>query len=556
MPTNTESVFSDDELNEVARKAKDSVAYEGDIDDLDDFDDFDDETDDTPETVSDIITRLKNENDIDIFQDVGEKLASHDMIVTYQIKKNGKFYTTKEHPYSWEQLQKDHCRQEGARFTVTAKNPDNGAYIKTQTMNIDRLPDSGTPNVESGKSDKGLTTQEILAMFSKQEEKAKREAEQKARSERETILSLMQALKPEKQDNTEVLRMISDQSNQSSQTMVALLTAMMQNKPQDNSGEMIKFMVQLQSQQQERTERLLEKMQENTNKVLEQVMVVASSKDEPEFTAAKVMEMVESARNAGYEQFNILNQLAEAKAQERAELVKDKNPESVTETLIKSLAPVIAQGAMAKGQQAMSAPQRPQVTARPTIAPSQVHQGQSQRRSLSHANGTVRPQERVASHQGKAGTTAKAQENRANSANGRASGQGGAQGLPSVTERLKAKKNSSENVARQENLVEGQTSARIEEVNLNHKALILETAVPLVIEGYTNGHQIPQTVATCIEAFKAKGVALERVNIDFQASDIEEIISGYGLDDSMATLLREFYEQLHREISRTITQSR
>jgi|GEM_PF-3671444 len=530
----TTSLFSSDELDEVARKAGDDAQFDGDFEDLNEFGgDYEEESN---ESVDELIGRLKNEKELDIFQDVGERLAKADMIVSYQVKKNGKFYTTTEHPYSWERLQKDHCKQEGARFSITAKNPDTGAYIKTQTQNVDRLPDNGTPNVESSSQERGLSTQELLAMFQQSEEKAKREAGEKAKSERETMLSLMQMLKPEKSDNTEVLKMMSEQSNQSTQTMVAMMTAMMQNKPQDNSSETLKFMMQMQQSQQDKTERLIEKMQENTNRVLEQVMVAASSKEEPEFRTAEIMQMIDRARNDGFEQFSTMNQLAEAKAQERFS-DKNKEPEGITETILKSLAPALASGMMA----GRGAPQQmPQL-------PNPQQQGSVSRPQAQAANNRqVRPQNGVTANQSKAGATRQASQGRQNGTPNRSSSQGGVSGFPSA--KKAAIKVNNEAPTKQTVEPTSQSSKMI--VDEQHKAKIIEIAVPIIVSAYTSQGDIGQAVSETISAFLNSGVQMGRVNIDFGSEDIEAIIKVYNLDESMSVLLREYYEKLQGEVSR------
>lgn len=529
------SIYSEEEQNEIAQRAADNAEFEGNFDDLDDFDDYeDDEIETQAETVDTIIKRLKSENDIDIFQDVGEKLANHDMIVTYQIKKNGKFFTTKSHPYSWDEMQKEFCKQEGARFTVTAKNPDNGSYIKTQTLNIDRLPDSGRSNVDETRSQQPtLSTQELLALFQQNDEKSKREAAEKARSERETMLTLMQAMKPEKQDNSEILKIISEQSSQSTNTMVALMTAMMQNKPQDNSSDMLKFMVQMQQSAQERTERMMEKMSENTNKVLEQIMGVVAHKDEPEFSAFKVMELINSARSEGYEQFNTMNQLAELKAKERSEMLGDKKPEGITETILKSLAPALAQGLMTGKSQALPQP----------------------RGSVSHTpyNRQVRPQNRTATPTGPHQTARNPQQSRSVRRNSRQNTESRASSFPSVTKKVRTIENEPpkpQNTTPKPSVVESSTNSGKMVVNEAHKEKILNVAVPVVIEGYQNTESVEATVQKCLAAFIQNGIEMERVTTDLTEQDIIHLANHFGLDESVSVLLKEFYEKLHDELTR------
>ncbi len=527
----TSSIFSDDEHNELTQRAKDDASFDGDFDELDELEDEDELE---LETVDQIIRRLKTEQDIDIFQDVGEKLASNDMIVTYQIKKNGKFFTTKTHPYSWEELQREFCKQEGARFSITAKNPDSGAYIKTQTQNVDKLPDNGQPNVEASSQERGMSTQELLALIQKQDEKAKREASEKSRSERETMITLMQAMKPERQDNSDMIRMISEQSNNSSNTIVALMTAMMQNKPQDNSGDMLKFMVELQNKQQERTERMIEKMSENTNKVLEQVMMVASHKEEPEFKTFDVMQMVDKARTEGFEQFNTMNQLAEMKAKERADMVGKRDPEGITETILKSLAPALASGIMAgRGQQQAPLPQ--------------------QRGSLPQTtnNRQVRPQQRTATGQGQRRPAQQTSQGGATRSTNGSGGQSRPSSFPSVTKKVvpaEVHGIKTGNKAQNTSSLEQKAQSGKMVVDEGHKELVLQVAVPIVMESYQATETVEQTVEKTVQAFLANGVQMERAMIDFTASDIEGLITHFGLDESMSVLLREFYDKLHERI--------
>jgi hypothetical protein len=504
------------------------------------------------EKISVMIKNLKAKDELDIFDDVGEALAKVGHFVTYQIKKNGSILATKGHPFSWGKIQVEFGE---GRYTVTAKSADN-VYIKTQTESVHArtVKDEDSELNNSSNNDGNLTTLDFISMMEKNAKNATAEAERRADRDRENLMAMITAMKPEKDNSSaEIMKTMQNKSDDMLKLVIALVSKA-PDVPKDNSTDMLKFMVDLQNKQQEKTERMFEKMQENNNKLFEAIITTQNSKPEaiePEFSAIKVMEMVENARNGGFEQYSLITQMAETIAEKNA-VTGDGGDESITNTLIKSLAPAV--GAMMANKATNPAP-----TAQPrgTLPPTQ--RVQTTRPAQAHRQ--TNPQKSPVRAAGATQNAKPTEQNRQDRTLVRKNPKQSASSLPSVENMIDVEvptveaeefnhevtQVASDNYEAVE-VVETIPESGTIEVNEAHKALIIETSVPLIIGCYSESKSITETVNMVMEAFHQSGVNLNRVHIDFTQNDIQEIVKGAGLDGDMSDLLKEFYVELIQTI--------
>lgn len=275
--------------------------------------------------------------EFDIFDHCDREFVQKGDYVDYMIKKNGAIAGNKKHPYSWEKLQKEYGE---GRYQVIAKSKATGRIVKKQSMEVDSLPSGEKDSSEGGFNPNELVTRlaeiikpqkkegpdftEIMAMMDRAADKARNEAQ----SQNQTLIQMMQ-------ENTKM--------------MMLMFTSQNQNTKKDSSSDVFNLFQTFAEKMENRFERVIDKLQNN----------------QPVKNEVGVMEMLklkEEAEDRGFKRYAQLNQLAEAKAQEKVELIEEyrgeggeKKDKSMTETLIETMLPTIA-GALAQSKAAPIAP--------------------------------------------------------------------------------------------------------------------------------------------------------------------------------------------------------
>jgi hypothetical protein len=546
---NEDDVLTDADIEAISRKAANKAARESasqtrDIVVAENEHRYDDMTSDgdvdVHEKVNSMIEKLKKQEGLDIFEDVGSKLAEHYHFVKYQIKRDGEILTTKRHPYSWVELQQEFG---GGSYQVTAKSESN-VYIKTQTQRVAPPLAGKTSDIEPNKKE-GMSAFEILALMDRKSKEASEDAEKRAARDRETLMTMLTAMKPSNTSNEKMMELMQSKSDDTLKLMIAFMGNMKQEPQKDNSLEMMKFMVDMQNQSQTRTENLIKALQDNTNRVLDQVVgLIATKKEEGPFDALKVFEMVESARNQGVQSYKEVTELAEYLAEQKTLLAgsdRSGEKESITDTIIRSMVPAL--GTLLASKQAGSQAPVPTIQSRRSVSPTQTRIASPQ------GNAGQRPNTQGANRaQSASQTNGQAPTNRQGGAHGGKTVAVNTSGLPSALDFLDGPQNSTKTAEIKAEVEAVNNSGTM--INEHHKARIIESAVPVIVQCYTTGKRIDETVATTIQAFRDNQVDLSRVHIDFLLSDIEEIITGYGFDSDLGTLLREYYAELIKTISK------
>jgi len=308
------------------------------------------------------IEEMAQEDEFDIFVDVGDKLTKAGDRITYTIKRDGDFIAGAiRHPFSWDKIKKDYG---SGTFQVIARSTNKGGYVKSQTRNVAATTDDDFGG-EKDEAKNGNSTTDLLMLLQAQKreereemlrlderrERERLEREEKIERERKERDAQMKS----SQDST-MLMMMKMMESQSSQT-TALLTAMLSNKKEPEIN----------------VEKIMSMMDARMEKVISMVNGKDKTKD---IDALKLIELQSQAEDRGYKRAMDLQAQAERKAEELAELRENNGANgeqpSTTKALIEAVAPVVQTFMAAKGAglpsipaamvpQALPAPQNPRV---------------------------------------------------------------------------------------------------------------------------------------------------------------------------------------------------
>lgn len=513
--SNGEQVYTEDELatkisEEAARKAsettKELLMRTGDYDEEDFEEDYDEDEDDEPvsrlskaQKLERLKSKIRDQDEFDLFEDVGEALAKDGIFVTYKIHKGGKYLTTEDHPYSWDQLQQD--RGEG-HYKVIAKENSTGNYVRTQTRVLAARPADKTVGSGGRKASgqEGLSASDILALMKQNEKEAKEEARREAKEQKEQFLSLLNTLKP---DNSSTELLVTMMQNSSKENMTMLTTMMQAMKPTDNTNQIMTMMMEMQKtnmqmfqNMQTQTSQLIDKMDDKMERSLDRLAQSLSQQPEPEFTAFKVMELQESAAAKAEERMKALYDMVEAKSDEKAKFLSNKEPESTTDMLLKNFLPMLGQVALNK-------------TAVPNVQKAPVAQ-------VEH-----RPsQAMVQSTNAARNSSVKRKDTSAESASN-----------SSVLDQL-------------ERIEKNGKPDKIDEKN---RDAIIKIILPILAQAIQQGKglgDVPEVVNYSIKTLHESGIEISSIERDVTPETIDLMVDHYGLPDDFVVLLREYYAQL------------
>lgn len=288
----------------------------------------------------------------DIF-DHCEEITKKGHQIQYVVKRNGEMLGIKYHPYSWEQLQKEF---RGGQYQVVAKSLTTKRYLKSETRTLsDPIrglsgieDETETVKVAPAPTPQGPNFMELFTLFQTMNEKQRVEAREAAREQANSAQANMMAF---------VEMMKSTQTG--SQQMffeIAKMTQQVSEKLAESQKQMFEKM-------ENRFERVIDKIQTQTQ--------TASNK--PEFGLFELMKLQQDSQEKGFQLFNKLSQIAEAKAAEKIELIEELKSErgdepaekkSMTDSLIETMLPTIT-AALAAPQgvpaQAQAVPQQRRV---------------------------------------------------------------------------------------------------------------------------------------------------------------------------------------------------
>lgn len=400
------------------------------------------------EDMDKILSEIEAKEAFDLFTEIGDAWLTKGQVVRYDINKGGKLLTKKDHPYSWEQLQKDFG---GGTYKVMARLPANGnKYLKSQNKQILDSPEASPEYLIKNLMEKtkaseekhnnqnsGINMMEVLETVRKANEaslsqaaqmrresaemadKARQEAKEEARSTIELFEKMMERNKPVQATQPDLLIQLTP-------LLTAILPKLLEKKEAppvvDNSKQTFDMMMKIQQMNVDMMKEQNEATREMFKNMSEQIREIAKEKNKATTPDRDPMEFylqLKDAEDRGFEKYQMLNELAKERAEEREEMRGEKESsgekDSTVDTLIKGLLPVLA-GKMAGGGQVQAPPQvaRP---AAPRVAPPQVVSNPRRSVSPSNPNGLGNR-----THQsGDSRSTIQANPSRANEVNGKAS---------------------------------------------------------------------------------------------------------------------------------------
>lgn len=551
MGTTTENdALNEEELSNLARRAHRTATrrtreeeFGGDYDDLDDdiegeFDGDEPELDPKRFTKEQIIRYYGNKYDEtdnwDIFTDIGAELSKKSVFIKYQVRKSGKIFTHVDHPYSWEELQREHG--EGT-YCVIAKTID-GKTITKQTQVLDKAPFRPEKETETTRTKNGVPTggMELMEYMDRKIAQEREQAKRDAKERQNELFTMLNALKPERPDNSETKGIL--------EVLTAMITTQNSGGNRDSSTEILMKMQEMNmnmfKEMNEKQERMFEKMSDRTERMFDQLKMEALSdkgNDPNAIDQWKLLELLEKAKSEGFDQMKMINEIAE----QRAQVLSDKPQESLTDSVLKSLLPLATQMAANKNGGGSSYADIP---------------NPNQRRAL--------PQGQTANGQGTHGGTGQGQTPHTQKANG----QGGVPRRPvrraapagisvfdvletgnttSTTKKPAGTATGTNNAPR--NDVNVEPNPQNAKINLANKEKILNLAIPVVVDGFTNKQTTDEAVEITLQRFRQEGIDLTTVTRDFSNNDVKALINQYSLPPELGNLLREYYGKLVERVN-------
>lgn len=476
-------------------------------------------------------SNIEEISEFDIFDFCESEFVKKGDFVEYTIKKNGATVGFKKHPFSWEKIQKEFG---GGRYNILAKSVLTGKIVKRQTMAVEdalheERKESGIgfnpadlvsqiAEVVKPKND-GPNFMELFTLMNNQQEKSRIEAERaaeraKADSEKQTstLIQLMQ------------------------QNTMMMLEMMKSSKKDDPTIQLAQLIQSFAEKMENRFERAIDKIQ-NQN----------ASKN-TEFGLLEVLKLQQDAQDKGFKLYSQLNQIAEAKAEEKLELIEEyrdtggnspAEKKTMTDTLIETILPTVA-GALAQQGQQKTVQQS--VQRRPV---SQNIQRRQIQRPTNTTGQRVQGNPVQASSQGQTQTAKTASAN-----NGQISRTNVGQGIKPVKNALGLPKAAfspapaptAKTVSAQEYFEEV-----VEEGKTEFKSKMTEMLVPIFTQHLLEQSQ-PVVVAGAIElGLMDQGVAKEEFLSKISFGDIMDVVKGYDLPEEVNPWFEEIYANLKTE---------
>ncbi len=259
-----------------------------------------------------------------------EKLVNSGIPVYFRLTHNGNYLGKREYPFSWDNAKKE-C-PEGGKVHVKVINSLTGKIKKAGTLQM--APTKQTSQ-EKEQSSSTSFVEAIIADNARKEEQYARERQEERERNRAEILDAR------------------ERSRNESNNLISLITAFTQNnKPQDTTGNMMQFFKMMQDSQLQSQSNMMEminKSNENTNRLFEKFSNTMEKnlseikKDKDVFSTKDLITLLESKKNEGVEQYMNLMEIIEAKT---ASSSSSEEKDSLVETIIKSFVPLVGQQMM------------------------------------------------------------------------------------------------------------------------------------------------------------------------------------------------------------------
>ncbi len=454
---------------------------------------------------------LDDGQEFDIFTDIGVKLVAQGDMITYLIKKDGSYVTTKPHPYSLEKLQKDFG---GGTFRVTARSQRKGQIVKAQTFYVADAPivEPIEPEVdeEAIQSSKTNELGTLLAVLEKGNERAEIRAQQQSEFQMKMF-----------------------------QTMLQSMATVMGGRQQDGGGNAA-------------IEKLIDRQDRMFEKMFDKLEKANQSQQQKPLDPMSLMKELREAEDRGYKKHEDLIKLAKEEAEERMDMLEEgrseKEPETLTQTLIKGLIPMMAQ-ALPSVQAAMAAqsaatPQTTQpVLRQPT--PEERAQYELQQSQLLERRRVEENRKRAAAASGDAARSPETRDTRREPEKKKTIGS--PMGLPSVKREVP----SVEIKKVEGTVVEAPVTPKQEEVkvmtNGKTKEKIKEVAIPIMGKALASRGNPTKAAHETLKALSAVGITREILLKEFTEEDLLATAASLNIPEMANPWFKAFYAAVRED---------
>lgn len=238
---------------------------------------------------------------VDVF-DFCHSLVEKGEIVAYDIMKNSQFIGKKTHPYSWLEVQKEFGP---GHYRVIAKSERTKKYLKQQTNYV----------------------------------------AEHVKKESEDMVSKIRSIMPPKEDSFEQMS-----------KMATLMKSLTPPPPPDNTSQVLMQMMQMQQTAQASTQAMILEMQKNNQTMIEKLadnqrqmvekLEAKLSTGKGSTDPLEILALIQKAEDRGMKNYLLLEEMAEKRAARmNPGKEEDKEPESMTDRLIKTALPLVAAAA-------------------------------------------------------------------------------------------------------------------------------------------------------------------------------------------------------------------
>lgn len=464
----------------------------------------------------------------DIFDFIEKDCKSTGVIAKFRIYKNGEFSGERYNPYSWMKLQKE---LGGGQYRIVAKTHPDNHFLKQQSLMVTEPPpvqvdekdtqDAATAKIPFQMPGAQFDPNQLVTVFQSMYEMANKSREREDKEDKSSSTALL----------TTFSTMIGDTQKQNQEMFM---------KMQDSTTRMIE-------KSNENFLKLIEKMDDKFQKMMES----DTHKKQDNMTAFDILKLVENAKSEGFNQMKILMELADAKAEEKAEMYADREPQgdgSMIGSLVKAVIPLL----QATGKQ-MALPA-------PAVTPTQeaAFRAEQQRRY----NEEIR-RRKAAQSQPRAGANqnATASVERVETVTGpnQSTIVRNNLGLPTITDNVKdvpavavneaipvtRADAVAESVVQQPNPSSEDKLSTLYQHSSPEQQQIATLAIPLIAEQYTINAPPKVAAEKVLKSLEENRVPAENVIKHFSFEFLCEIVRSFGIaEDAIQTWFKEFYANI------------
>jgi hypothetical protein len=334
---------------------------------------------------------LTADQDLDAFNDAppdeGEAAVAYDIFddmegrvkkghqIQYMLKRNGEMICVLYHPYSWEQIQR---KYKGGQYQVIAKSLTTKRYIKSET----RMLADPTGGAEG--------SGEASPQFSQAQIQAQIEAQVKAHTPQQQAPSFMEifsVMNSMSEKSKQAEKEAAAASSNSTTRFMQAFMQMSQSQAQATQQMMLEIAKMTQTMSEKMsltTQTMFEKMESRFEKIVDKI--TSQPKKEDGIGMLELLKLQQDSQDKGFKFATQLTQIAEAKAQEKVELIEEMEErfggkgsgekKSMTDTLIETMLPTISNALLQSKGAAQAAPQIPQQQRRALPRAANPNQGQ------------------------------------------------------------------------------------------------------------------------------------------------------------------------------------